>query len=132
MSSDTDFVWGTGRRKSSVARARIRKGIGKIVINKRELDDYFTRDRDKFAVRMPLKTTKTIGKYDVFINVHGGGLTGQAGAITLGIARALYKADQTLADSLRGAGLLTRDSRMKERKKYGQKGARASFQWTKR
>jgi small subunit ribosomal protein S9 len=81
---------------------------------------------------LPLKITKTLGKYDVFINVQGGGLTGQAGAISLGVARALYKADQSLAEGLRGASLLTRDSRMKERKKYGQKGARAGFQWTKR
>jgi small subunit ribosomal protein S9 len=132
MADEIKFIWGTGRRKTSVARARIRKGTGKFLVNSRELDDYFGRDRDTFAARLPLKTTKTLGKYDVFINVHGGGLTGQAGAISLGVARALYKSDQSLAESLRAASLLTRDSRMKERKKYGQKGARASFQWTKR
>lgn len=132
MTDETKFIWGTGRRKTSVARARIRKGTGKFLVNSRELDDYFGRDRDTFAARLPLKTTKTLGKYDVFINVHGGGLTGQAGAIALGVARALYKSDLSLAESLRAASLLTRDSRMKERKKYGQKGARASFQWTKR
>ncbi len=132
MTEETKFIWGTGRRKTSVARARIRKGTGKFLVNRRELDEYFGRDRDIFAAKLPLKTTKTEDQYDVFINVKGGGLTGQAGAISLGISRALYKADQSLSESLRSASLLTRDSRMKERKKYGQKGARASFQWTKR
>ncbi len=132
MTEETKFVWGTGRRKTSVARARIRKGTGKFLVNRRELDEYFGRDRDIFAAKLPLKTTKTEDQYDVFINVKGGGLTGQAGAISLGISRALYKADQSLSESLRSASLLTRDSRMKERKKCGQKGARASFQWTKR
>ncbi len=132
MTEETKFVWGTGRRKTSVARARIRTGTGKFIVNRRELDDYFGRDCDISTARLPLKTTKTADKYDVFINVKGGGLTGQAGAISLGISRALYKADQDLAESLRSASLLTRDSRMKERKKCGQKGARASFQWTKR
>ncbi len=132
MADDAGFIWGTGRRKSSVARVRIRKGTGKIIVNRRELDSYFPRDCDKFAVRLPLKTTKSLGKYDVFVNVNGGGLSGQSGATSLGVARALYKSDETLAESLRSAKLLTRDSRMKERKKYGQKGARKSFQWTKR
>ncbi len=132
MTDETKFIWGTGRRKTSVARARIRKGTGKFIVNRKELSDYFGRDRDKFVAQLPLKTTNTEGQYDVFINVQGGGLTGQAGAISLGVSRALFKADQTLAESLRGTSLLTRDSRMKERKKYGQKGARASFQWTKR
>ncbi len=132
MSDETKFIWGTGRRKTSVARARIRKGTGKFMVNRKELDVYFGRDRDKFVALQPLKATKTDGQYDVFVNVQGGGLTGQAGAISLGISRALFKADQELAESLRDASLLTRDSRMKERKKYGKKGARASFQWTKR
>ena len=132
MTEETKFIWGTGRRKTSVARARIRKGTGKFLVNRRELDEYFGRDRDIFAAKLPLKTTNTEDQYDVFINVKGGGLTGQAGAISLGISRALYKADQSLSESLRSASLLTRDSRMKERKKCGQKGARASFQWTKR
>lgn len=132
MTDDANFVWGTGRRKSSVARVRIRKGSGKIIVNRRELDEYFGRDCDVYTVRFPLKTTKTLGKYDVFINASGGGSTGQAGAASLGIARALYKSDSELAESLRDSRLLTRDSRMKERKKYGQKGARKSFQWTKR
>ena len=94
MAEDTKFIWGTGRRKSSVARARIRKGTGKFLVNRRELEEYFGRDRDTSIARLPLKTTKTLGKYDVFVNVQGGGLTGQAGAISLGVARALYKADQ--------------------------------------
>src|SRR3972149_3062628 len=126
------FVWGTGRRKTSIARVRLKKGNGKIFVNENELDRYSTVDRDRTQVRAPLKATKTIGDYDVLVNVKGGGITGQAGAISLGIARALCKADVSLADSLRQEGLLTRDSRMKERKKYGQKGARKSFQWTKR
>jgi len=132
MAEETKFVWGTGRRKTSVARARIRKGTGKFLVNRRELSEYFGRSCDRFVAQTPLNITKTTDQYDVFINVKGGGLTGQAGAICLGISRALYKADQSLTESLRGASLLTRDSRMKERKKYGQKGARASFQWTKR
>ncbi len=132
MTDETKFIWGTGRRKTSVARARIRKGTGKFVVNRRELDDYFGRDRDRFIAQLPLNTTNTNDQYDVFINVQGGGLTGQAGAVSLGISRALVKADQEFAESLRVASLLTRDSRMKERKKYGKKGARASFQWTKR
>jgi small subunit ribosomal protein S9 len=132
VADNSGFIWGTGRRKSSVARVRIRKGSGKIIVNRRELDDYFSRDRDKFAVRLPLKTTKQLGSYDVFVNVNGGGSTGQAGATSLGLTRALSKSDQTLTESLRNAGLFTRDSRMVERKKYGQKGARKSFQWTKR
>lgn len=126
------FIWGTGRRKTSIARVRLKKGNGKIFVNENELDRYFTIDRDRTQVRAPLKATKTTGDYDVLVNVKGGGITGQAGAISLGIARALCKADVSLADSLRQEGLLTRDSRMKERKKYGQKGARKSFQWTKR
>lgn len=132
MNDKTDFCWGTGRRKSSVARVRIRPGEGNIIINRRELEDFFTRDRDRLTVRSPLKATKCMEEYDIFVNVNGGGLTGQAGATSLGIARALIKTDQTLAEILRSEGYLTRDSRMKERKKYGQKGARKSFQWTKR
>ncbi len=126
------YIWGTGRRKTSIARVRIKKGNGKIVVNEKEMDSYFTIDRERGMVRLPLKTTKTLGEYDVLANVKGGGLTGQAGAISLGIARALSKSNPTLVESLRDGGFLTRDSRMKERKKYGQKGARKSFQWTKR
>ena len=126
------YIWGTGRRKTSIARVRIKKGNGKILVNDKDLDSYFPVDRERGMVRTPLKTTKTLGEFDVLVNVKGGGLTGQAGAISLGIARALSKSDANLAESLRDGGLLTRDSRMKERKKYGQKGARKSFQWTKR
>ncbi len=132
MTDETKFIWGTGRRKTSVARARIRKGTGKFIVNKRELNEYFGRDRDRNEAQLPLRTTNTEKQYDVYINVNGGGSTGQAGAISLGISKALLKEDELLTESLRGASLLTRDSRMKERKKYGQKGARASFQWTKR
>ena len=126
------YIWGTGRRKTSIARVRIKKGNGKIVVNEKEMDSYFTIDRERGMVRLPLKTTKTLGEYDVLANVKGGGSTGQAGALSLGIARALSKSNPTLVESLRDGGFLTRDSRMKERKKYGQKGARKSFQWTKR
>ncbi|MBI2469772.1 MAG: 30S ribosomal protein S9 [Planctomycetes bacterium] len=126
------YIWGTGRRKTSIARVRIKKGNGKILVNDKELDSYFPLDRERGMVRTPLKTTKTLGEFDVLANVKGGGLTGQAGAISLGIARALSKSDSNLVVSLRDGGFLTRDSRMKERKKYGQKGARKSFQWTKR
>ena len=126
------YIWGTGRRKTSIARVRIKKGNGKIVVNEKEMDSYFTIDRERGMVRLPLKTTKTLGEYDVLANVKGGGSTGQAGALSLGIARALSKSNPNVVESLRDGGFLTRDSRMKERKKYGQKGARKSFQWTKR
>ncbi|MEK7700162.1 MAG: 30S ribosomal protein S9 [Planctomycetota bacterium] len=130
--TEEQIIWGTGRRKTSVARVRIKKGVGKITVNDKDVDVYFTIDRERGIVRSPLKTTKMQGDFDVLVNVRGGGLTGQAGAISLGIARALLKSNQALVESLRGGGFLTRDSRMKERKKYGQKGARKSFQWTKR
>ena len=126
------YIWGTGRRKTSIARVRIKKGNGKIVVNEKEMDSYFTIDRERGMVRLPLKTTKTLGEYDVLANVKGGGSIGQAGALSLGIARALSKSNPNVVESLRDGGFLTRDSRMKERKKYGQKGARKSFQWTKR
>ncbi|MEK6636122.1 MAG: 30S ribosomal protein S9 [Planctomycetota bacterium] len=126
------YIWGTGRRKTSIARVRLKKGNGKITVNNKELESYFPIDRDRGTVRSPLKATKAQGDFDVLANVNGGGITGQAGAISLGIARALAKSDSALAEPLREGGFLTRDSRMKERKKYGQKGARKSFQWTKR
>ena len=122
----------TGKRKTSIARVRLKKGNGKITVNNKELDSYFPIDRDRGMVCSPLKATKAQGDFDVLANVNGGGITGQAGAISLGIARALVKSDSALAEPLREGGFLTRDSRMKERKKYGQKGARKSFQWTKR
>lgn len=130
--TEEQYTWGTGRRKTSIARVRIKKGNGKILVNDNELDSYFPIDRARSLVRSPLKITKTLGEFDVLANVQGGGLTGQAGAISLGIARALSKSNPDLVDSLREGGFLTRDSRMKERKKYGKKGARKSFQWTKR
>ena len=123
---------GTGRRKSSVARVRLLPGTGKIVINKRELDTYFGLETLKMTVMSPLEATQTIGKYDVMVNVKGGGTTGQAGAIRHGIARALLKADEEFKLILRRAGYLTRDPRMKERKKYGLKAARRAPQFSKR
>jgi len=126
------YIWGTGRRKTSVARVRIKRGSGKITVNKKDIDEYFPLDRYKSIAQSPLKITSTLGNYDVMVNVRGGGLTGQAGAVCLGVARAMCKADTSLIENLRDNGLLTRDSRMKERKKYGRKGARKRFQWTKR
>jgi small subunit ribosomal protein S9 len=126
------FVWGVGRRKSAVARVRIAPGTGKITVNERELNDYFTFERDRKAIFGPLEVTNTGGKMDVFVTADGGGPTGQAGAIVMGLGRALAKFDPGLEGSLRNAGFLTRDSRMKERKKYGQRGARRRFQFSKR
>jgi small subunit ribosomal protein S9 len=126
------YVWGVGRRKSSVARVRVITGSGKIRVNGRELNDYFTNERDRKAIFGPLEVTNTGGKMDVFVNADGGGQTGQSGAIVMGLARALMKYDSSLEASLRNAGFLTRDSRMKERKKYGQLGARRRFQFSKR
>ena len=126
------WVWGVGRRKTSVARVRIAPGSGKIAINGRELNDYFTGERDRKAIFGPLEVTNTGGKMDVMVNATGGGPTGQAGAIVMGLGRALAKYDQSLETALRGGGFLTRDSRMKERKKYGQRGARRRFQFSKR
>ena len=126
------YIWGTGRRKKAVARVRIRPGTGNILINKREVTQYFTQDRDRDAVAAPLQTVKMTNSWDVWVNVGGGGYTGQAGAVMLGLARALVKAAPETESSLRSRGLLTRDSRMKERKKYGQKGARKRFQFSKR
>jgi small subunit ribosomal protein S9 len=126
------FTWGVGRRKSAVARVRIAPGTGKILVNERELNDYFTFERDRKAIFGPLEVTNTGGKMDVFVNAAGGGPSGQTGAIIMGLARALAKYDATLEAPLRGAEFMTRDSRMKERKKYGQRGARRRFQFSKR
>src|SRR4051794_8258710 len=126
------YVWGVGRRKSAVARVRVAPGTGRIEINGRTLNDYFTNERDRKAIFGPLEVTSTGGKMDVLVNADGGGPTGQAGAIVLGLGRALAKYDQGLEAPLRGAGFMTRDSRMKERKKYGQRGARRRFQFSKR
>ena len=126
------FIWGTGRRKTSVARVRVAPGSGKIQVNGRALNDYFSSERDRKAIFGPLEVTNTGGKMDVLVNAGGGGPTGQAGAIVMGLGRALAKYDQSLEVALRGSGFLTRDSRMKERKKYGQRGARRRFQFSKR
>ena len=139
------YTMGTGRRKTAVARVRLADGSGQIVINDRPLDDYFTEDKDRSAVLAPLQITEMRNRLDVFVRVHGGGFTGQAGAICQGVARALKdmfsKPGAEAADSeatggmtkkLRDSGYLTRDGRMKERKKYGLKGARRAFQFSKR
>lgn len=128
----TGFFWGTGRRKSSVARVRIKPGSGKLLINKRELDLYFKQSQDKNAVIAPLKAINAEKNFDIFVNVQGGGTTGQAGAVMLGIARALRDYDPTTVGALRDGGYLTRDGRMKERKKYGQRAARRRYQFSKR
>ena len=124
--------YGTGRRKSSVARVRIVPGTGKITINDRDIDDFFGLETLKVVVRQPLVATDTLGKYDVIAKVTGGGFTGQAGAIRHGIARALLTVEEEYRPALKAAGFLTRDSRMKERKKYGLKAARRAPQFSKR
>jgi small subunit ribosomal protein S9 len=131
MAVKTQF-WGTGRRKSAVARVRLVPGKGNIIINKRSMDDYFGMETLKMTVNQPLVLTESVGKYDVLVNVRGGGYTGQAGAIRHGISRALIKADGDLRAVLKKAGFLTRDPRMKERKKYGLKAARRAPQFSKR
>ena len=127
------YLYGTGRRKSSVARVRVyENGTGSIIINGRDMDDYFGLETLKLIVRQPLVATETADKFDVIVNVHGGGFTGQAGAIRHGIARALNQADADYRPVLKKAGFLTRDPRMKERKKYGLKAARRAPQFSKR
>ena len=126
------FFYGTGRRKSSVARVRVYSGTGKITINNRDIDDYFGLETLKLIVRQPLSVTGTDGKFDIVCTVTGGGVTGQAGAIRHGLARALLQFDEELRPELKKAGLLTRDPRMKERKKYGLKAARRAPQFSKR
>lgn len=126
----TDFH-GVGRRKKAIARVRLVPGAGNILINKRDIDNYFGLETLKMTVRQPLVLTKTTG-FDVLVNVNGGGLTGQSGAIRHGISRALIKANPELRAELKRAGFLTRDPRMKERKKYGLKGARRAPQFSKR
>jgi len=124
--------YGTGRRKKSVARVRLVPGNGNVTVNKKDLDAYFNFDTLKATVKEPLNITDTLDKYDVIVNVNGGGFTGQAGAIRHGISRALLKADGELRPVLKKAGFLTRDPRMKERKKYGRKKARKKPQFSKR
>ena len=153
MSAQKKYHLGTGRRKTSVARVRVTEGNGKIVVNERPLDQFFSEDKDRAAVTGPLSLLDMRNRLDVFINVRGGGITGQAGAASQGVARALKtmfgltepepaavgadgqpaaSAEGSMAKKLRDSGFLTRDSRMKERKKYGRKGARRSFQFSKR
>ena len=126
------FFYGTGRRKSSVARVRVYNGTGKITINGRDIDDYFGLETLKLIVNQPLDVTETTGKFDIVANVTGGGVTGQAGAIRHGLSRALLQYNEELRPALKKAGLLTRDPRMEERKKYGLKGARRAPQFSKR
>lgn len=121
-----------GRRKEAVARVRLMPGTGAIVVNGRPYEKYFIRETDRIIVKQPLMAVNALEKYDIFANLKGGGLTGQAGAMRLGLARALMTAEPELKELLRKQGFLTRDPRTKERKKYGQKGARKRFQWTKR
>lgn len=124
--------YGTGRRKSSVARVRLVPGNGEVIVNERHLDEYFGKKTLEMIVKQPLVLTDTEGRFNVIAKVNGGGTTGQAGAIRLGIARALLKAEPSLRPALKRAGFLTRDPRMKERKKYGLKGARRAPQFSKR
>ena len=124
--------YGTGRRKTSVARVWLRPGGGRILVNRRPFEDYFPRETLRIVICQPLQLTNTFGQFDATVNVGGGGPTGQAGAVRHGIARALLLFDDKLRQTLKRAGLLTRDPRMKERKKYGQPGARSKFQYSKR
>ncbi len=126
------YFYGTGRRKSSIARVRLYPGSGKITINGRDVEDYFGLETLKLVINQPFGVTETVGKYDIVANVTGGGISGQAGAIRHGVARALLLADDTFRSPLKKAGLLTRDPRMKERKKYGLKAARRASQFSKR
>ena len=140
MPANTDTIkvdkknafYSTGRRKHAVARVWMMPGSGKIVINHRDIDDYFGRATSKMILRQPLELTETINRYDIFVNVAGGGLSGQADAIQHGITRSLMKINASFRPALKKAGFVTRDPRIKERKKYGQRGARARFQFSKR
>lgn len=131
MPESTEFI-GTGRRKTAVARVRLAAGSGKIIINGKPMENYFVVDAQRLQVLQPLTLTDTAAKFDVRVNVSGGGPNGQAGAVRHGIARALLRADIALRPTLKAGGLLTRDPRMRERKKYGQPGARKRFQYSKR
>jgi len=126
------FVWGTGRRKASVARVRVKPGTGVFLINKREVDNYFSEPQHRNQCLAALEATGTTGKVDIYVNAHGGGITGQAAAVLLGVSRALRNMDPTLEPALRERNFLTRDPRQIERKKYGQPGARRRFQFSKR
>ena len=130
--SKKPYFYGTGRRKQSTARVRLYAGKGNITVNKRDIDDYFGLETLKVIVNQPLEATSTVGRFDVVVNVNGGGVSGQAGAIRHGIARALLLASEEYRPILKKAGFLTRDPRMKERKKYGLKAARRAPQFSKR
>ena len=129
---DKNAFYATGRRKCAVARVWLSPGSGNVLINRRDIDNYFGRGTSKMILRQPLELTETIGRYDVFVNVCGGGLSGQADAIQHGITRALMKINPSFRPALKRAGYVTRDPRIKERKKYGQRGARARYQFSKR
>lgn len=124
--------YATGRRKTSVARVWLKPGEGNVTINKRSIDDYLKRETAKMIIRQPLELTETLGKFDIYVNVRGGGISGQAGAIKHGISKALLEVNPDFRPLLKKSGFLTRDSRVKERKKYGQPGARKRFQYSKR
>ena len=130
MSEERHYA--TGKRKTAVARVWLMPGDGNITINKRHIDEYIKRETAKMVIRQPLELTETLGKYDIFVNVRGGGISGQAGAIKHGISKALLEANPDFRPLLKKSGFLTRDSRVKERKKYGQPGARKRFQYSKR
>lgn len=130
--TDTNVIWATGRRKESIARVRLLSGTGEIRVNKKLLDEYFDRETLRLIIRQPLKATNLINKFNIDSTVKGGGKSGQAGALRHGISRALALTGDETKVLLRRKGFLTRDPRVKERKKYGQKGARKRFQWTKR
>lgn len=132
MAKTADFVLGVGRRKTAVARIRIRAGKGSFLVNEKELNEYFPSLRNVLEAQSPLRDTNNLENFDVFVTTHGGGVCSQSGAIRMGIARALLTVNEAFEHTLRQKGHLTRDARMKERKKYGQKGARARFQFSKR
>jgi len=132
MVGQSSYIWGTGRRKTAVARVRLCAGEGAMQVNKKDWKEYFTMPAQRISARQPLVVTDTESRYDVFVSVKGGGPQGQADAVRHGIARALLKAEEALEPALRAAKFLTRDARVKERKKYGQKGARARYQFSKR
>ena len=132
MPDAKNFLWGTGRRKTAIARVRVSPGTGLITVNRRPLDKYFLMEQDRNNAVEPIYQSRATGRFDFFITCTGGGLAGQAGAVRLGIARALMKADPALEQKLRQERLLTRDPRMKERKKYGLRGARRGVQYSKR
>jgi len=132
MPDPSKSIYATGRRKHAVARVWMQPGSGKVDINRRTLEDYFGRETSRMVFRQALELTETTGRFDVFVNVSGGGLSGQADAIRHGISRVLIQVDPAFRPTLKKAGYLTRDARQKERKKYGQRGARARFQFSKR